>query len=112
MITLGLSGKTIVVTGGTQGIGEGAVRAAARAGAAGLCIVGRDAARGEALARSLTADGCETLFVQADLADEVACRSIVAKAEQKFGRIDGLVNAAGLTDRGTIEDTSVALWDR
>jgi NAD(P)-dependent dehydrogenase (short-subunit alcohol dehydrogenase family) len=39
-------------------------------------------------------------------------RAVSAAAEKRFGIVDGLVNAAGLTDRGTIEDTSVALWDR
>jgi NAD(P)-dependent dehydrogenase (short-subunit alcohol dehydrogenase family) len=112
MIAISLSGKVAIITGGTQGIGEGIAREAARAGAAGLCVVGRDTGRGAMLAASLTADGCETLFVKADLADESACRHAVAQAEQKFGHIDGLVNAAGLTDRGTLEETSVALWDR
>lgn len=112
MITLNLKDKVILITGGTQGVGEGIARAAAEAGTAGLCITGRDAGRGKAVAESLSAKGCPTFFVAGDLADATACRTIVAKADERFGRIDGLVNAAGLTDRGTIEETSVELWDK
>lgn len=112
MIGLDLKGKVAVITGGTQGIGEGIARAAAEAGAAGLCITGRDVRRGEAIATDLSAKGCATLFVAADLGDAEACRGIVPKTLQRFGRADGLVNAAGLTDRGMIDDTSIELWDR
>jgi NAD(P)-dependent dehydrogenase (short-subunit alcohol dehydrogenase family) len=112
MISLGLKDKVILITGGTQGVGETIARAAAEAGAAGLCVTGRDAARGKKVADSISATGCPTLFVAGDLGDAEACRKIAAEAEKKFGRIDGLVNAAGLTDRGTIDDTSVELWDR
>ena len=112
MITLSLKNKIVVVTGGTQGVGEGIARAAAEAGAAGLCLNGRDAVRGERLAAELSSHGCATIFVAGDLGDPAVCRAIVARAEQHFGRIDGLVNAAGLTDRGRIEDTPIELWDR
>jgi NAD(P)-dependent dehydrogenase (short-subunit alcohol dehydrogenase family) len=112
MIRLDLRGKTIIITGGSQGIGEGIARAAAVAGAAGLCLHGRNATRGRKVAEELTALGCQAEFVAGDLGDPAACRALAAVAERRFGRIDGLVNAAGLTDRGTIDDTSVELWDR
>lgn len=112
MTALSLKNKIVAVTGGTQGVGEGIARAAAEAGAAGLCLSGRDATRGERLAAELASGGCATIFVAGDLGDPAVCRAIVARAEQHFGRIDGLVNAAGLTDRGRIEDTPVELWDR
>ena len=111
MIEIGLAGKIVLITGGTQGVGEGIARAAAPAGAAGLCITGRNAERGRTVAADLTKAGTPTHFVAADLADAAACRKIVAEADGRFGRIDGLVNAAGLTDRGTIDDTPVELWD-
>jgi NAD(P)-dependent dehydrogenase (short-subunit alcohol dehydrogenase family) len=112
MISLGLKDKVVLITGGTQGVGETIARAAAEAGAAGLCVTGRDAGRGKKVAESISAAGCPTLFVGGDLGDAEACRKIVAETDKKFGRIDGLVNAAGLTDRGTIDDTPVELWDR
>lgn len=112
MISLSLKDKVIVVTGGTQGVGEAIARAAAEAGAAGLCITGRNQARGESVAAEISKKGCPTIFAAADLGDETACRAIIAAADKKFGRVEGLVNAAGLTDRGTIDDTAVELWDR
>jgi NAD(P)-dependent dehydrogenase (short-subunit alcohol dehydrogenase family) len=106
-----LKGRVIAVTGGTSGIGEAVARMAAAAGAKGVCIAGRDAKRGEAVAAEL-GKLCSMHFVQGDLADEAHCRAIISEAQAKLGVVDGLVNAAGLTDRGTIENTSVALWDR
>jgi NAD(P)-dependent dehydrogenase (short-subunit alcohol dehydrogenase family) len=112
MSEIRVDGKVILVTGGTQGVGEAVAREAAASGAKGLCITGRDAARGAKVAKDLEDKGCPTLFVAADLGDAEACRRIAAQAWDRFGVVDGLVNAAGLTDRGTIENTSVELWDR
>ena len=106
------AGKIAVVTGGTQGLGEATARLFAERGAAGLVICGRNAARGEAVARSIADAGCPTHFVRADLADVEDCRAVVRRADEEFGRVDVLVNAAAITDRGTILDTSPELFDR
>jgi NAD(P)-dependent dehydrogenase (short-subunit alcohol dehydrogenase family) len=101
-----LSGKIAVVTGGTQGLGEAIARLFAERGAAGLVICGRNAKRGDQVASDISAAGCPTVFVQADLAKVADCRKVVAKADERFGRVDALVNAAALTDRGNIFDTT------
>src|SRR5579871_459342 len=101
-----LAGKVAIVTGGTQGLGEAIARLFAARGAGGLVICGRNAANGEKVAKSLSDAGCPTVFVKADLAKVADCRAIVAAADKRFGRVDALVNAAGLTDRGTIFDTT------
>ncbi len=107
-----LKGKIIVVTGGTQGIGEAIATLAAQRGAAGIVICGRGMQNGERVAAKLHAIGSEALYVQADLQEVAQCRAVIAAAKAKFGRIDGLVNAAAITSRGTIEDTSEVLYDR
>ncbi len=101
-----LSGKVAIVTGGTQGLGEAIARLFAERGAAGLVICGRNAKSGERVASEISAVGCPAVFVQADLAKVADCRKVVAKADERFGRVDALVNAAALTDRGNIFDTT------
>ena len=78
----------------------------AERGAAGLVICGRNAKGGERVASEISAAGCPTVFVQADLTKVADCRNVVAKADERFGRVDALVNAAALTDRGNIFDTT------
>lgn len=106
-------GKYAVVTGGTQGLGAAIARLLAERGAAGIVTCGRSAEKGRKVAEEITGDtGCPVTFVTADLADVEACRAVVAAAVRDFGAVDILVNAAGLTDRGNILDTSPELYDR
>ncbi len=110
-MTASMDGKIAVVTGGTQGLGETTARLFAERGAGGLVICGRNAERGEAVAADISAKGCKTVFVKADLGDLDQCRTVIAAADEAFGRVDTLVNAAAITDRGTILDTSPELFD-
>lgn len=98
-----LDGRVVVVTGSTQGLGAAIARRAAALGAS-LLITGRDRERGEAVADEL--DGS---FVAADLTDPEGSRALLRACPD---RLDGLVNAAGLSSRGTLDVTSVELWDR
>jgi NAD(P)-dependent dehydrogenase (short-subunit alcohol dehydrogenase family) len=108
----GLAGKVAVITGATQGLGEAVAREFVARGISGLLLTGRNEQRGAAVAASLSSAGCAARFHAADLADLDAVRTIVPAAEKAFGRLDILVNAAGDTDRGSIEDTSPELYDR
>lgn len=101
-----LTGKIAIVTGGTQGLGEAIARLFAERGAAGIVICGRNAKKGERVASDISSAGCPTVFVQADLANVADCRKVVANADERFGHVDALVNAAALTDRGNIFDTT------
>ncbi len=111
LATASLAGRIAVVTGSTQGLGESIARAFAGAGASGLVLCGRDAARGEAVARSLQETGCRAVFVRADLAEVADCRAVILAADRAFGRCDVLVNAAGNTERGSILDTTPEGFD-
>ena len=101
-----LEDKIVLVNGGTQGVGAGIVRAALREGAH-VTFTGRRADIGEALAAELA----RTAFVQADLTDPAQARGSVEQVVAAHGRIDCLVNAAGLTTRGTLLDTTPELFD-
>lgn len=101
-----LTGKVAVVTGGSQGLGEAIARLFAERGAAGLVICGRNRDNGARVAAEIEETGCPTVFVRADLESVADCRNVIAEADRRFGRVDVLVNAAGLTDRGNIFETT------
>jgi NAD(P)-dependent dehydrogenase (short-subunit alcohol dehydrogenase family) len=98
--------KAVLVSGGTQGIGAGIARAAARAGAA-VVVTGRRRDVGEEFARR---EG--VTYVAADAGDVASAQAAVAAVVERFGRVDSLVNAAGLTSRGTLLDTTPELFDQ
>lgn len=106
-----LTDRVVLVSGGTQGVGAAIARAAARAGAA-VVISGRRAGVGEAAAADLRVEtGADVTFVAADVASVDAAVASVSTVLERHGRIDGLVNAAGLTSRGSILETSPELFD-
>jgi NAD(P)-dependent dehydrogenase (short-subunit alcohol dehydrogenase family) len=105
-----LKDKVVLVSGGTQGIGAAVARAAVAEGAA-VAITGRRAEPGEALATKLREGGADAVFVPCDVTEVAACQAAVAATVDSFGRVDSLVNAAGLCSRGSILDTSPELFD-
>ena len=105
-----LPDRVVLITGGTAGLGAGIARAAAREGAL-VAVTGRRREPGEALAAELTGGGTKALFVQADVADVAQARACAAAVIAAFGQVDSLVNAAGLTARGTLLDTTPELFD-
>src|SRR4051812_27532456 len=105
-----LDGKVAIITGGTPGLGETVARTFAARGAAGLVICGRNAEQCRKVSADLTKAGCKTEYVKADLANVDETRAVVAACDKAFGRVDILVNAAGITDRGTIFDSSPELF--
>ncbi|MGV9934709.1 SDR family oxidoreductase [Streptomyces olivaceoviridis] len=105
-----LDDKVVLVNGGSQGVGAAVARAAVREGAA-VAVSGRRREPGEALVAELSAAGGEAVYVQADLADAGQAKASVAAVVDAYGRIDCLVNSAGLTSRGTLLDTTPELFD-
>jgi NAD(P)-dependent dehydrogenase (short-subunit alcohol dehydrogenase family) len=106
-----LENKIILVSGGTRGLGAGIARAAAAAGAAGIMITGRDPSAGKTVAAQLAGNGTNVSFQAVDLADPLAAAGTVAATVASYGRIDCVVNSAGITTRGTLLDTNVELFD-
>lgn len=107
-----LDGKIAIVTGGTQGLGATIATLFAERGAKGIVICGRNEAKGQAKADEIeAATGAKVVYVRADLANVEDARNVVAVCDNAFGRVDALVNAAAITDRGTILDTSPELFD-
>jgi hypothetical protein len=108
---LSMDGKTAVITGSTQGLGEAIAHMFADRGVTQMVITGRNAERGAKVKAALEAKKVKTVFVQADLLKMADVRKVIAACDAAFGRIDALVNAAALTDRGSIWDTSEERYD-
>lgn len=100
-------GKAALVTGGARGIGLGAVRRLAQGGA-GVVIADRD---GAAAAEQLQAEGLNVLFKQMDVRMAHEVKEAVAFTVQSFGRLDALVNCAGVQRYGDVVETPEDVWD-
>ncbi len=98
--------KVVIVTGGASGIGEADAKALVREGASVL-ITDVNEERGQTLASSL---GPRARFVMHDVRDEAQWNRVISLCESHFGRLDALVNNAGVVEVGTVEDTSMETW--
>jgi 3-oxoacyl-[acyl-carrier protein] reductase len=91
-----LAGRVAVVTGGTRGIGLAIARALAEDGAS-VVVSGRDAGRLESAVTEIETLGASALGVAADQSKREDCDRLVGAAKERFGRVDVLVNNAGIT---------------
>jgi clavulanate-9-aldehyde reductase len=106
-----LSGKVIAVTGASSGIGEATALACARAGAA-VALAARRVERIEALAQRITAEGGRAIAVPTDVGEETQARAFIERAHSELGRLDVLVNNAGVMLLGPIENAPTEEWRR
>jgi NAD(P)-dependent dehydrogenase (short-subunit alcohol dehydrogenase family) len=110
-----LEGKKTVITGGDSGIGRAVALAFAREGAdLVICFLEGEDEDGQETARLVQDAGRRVVLVPADLTQEEACRSLVARAVEEFGRIDILVNNAAyqMAQPGGIESITTEQFDR
>jgi 3-oxoacyl-[acyl-carrier protein] reductase len=110
-VTARLAGKATAVTGATRGIGRAIALAFAREGA-DVLVNGRDAAAGRAVCREVEALGRRAVWHAADVGRVDEARSVVAAAVAAFGRLDVLVNNAGLFERKPALEMEEGDWDR
>jgi meso-butanediol dehydrogenase / (S,S)-butanediol dehydrogenase / diacetyl reductase len=106
-----LSGRVALVTGASSGIGAAISGGLSREGAA-VMLAARDADRGKKILDSVRAAGSRAELMSGDLTDAGFCSQLVAGAIQTFGRLDIVVNNAGIIYRGTAVDTPDDVWRR
>lgn len=106
-----LTGTVAIVTGASSGIGEATAKELAALGAS-VAVVARRQERLAALVREIEAAGGTALAVAADIADRAAAEAAVQTVVERFGRLDILINNAGLMLLGTVLDQDVEEWER
>jgi NADP-dependent 3-hydroxy acid dehydrogenase YdfG len=111
MSSADLSDQVVAVTGASSGIGEATALACARAGAA-VALAARRVDRIRELAERIVADGGRAVAIAADVGDEEQAREFVRRAHAELGRLDVLVNNAGVMLLGPITDAPTEEWRR
>jgi NADP-dependent 3-hydroxy acid dehydrogenase YdfG len=106
-----LAGRTALVTGASSGIGEGIAGALAAAGAT-VAVSARRVDRLAELVGRIEAAGGRAIALPGDMADEKAAADVVEETVRRLGRLDILVNSAGVIQVGGVEDANIAEWRR
>jgi len=109
-VDLGLEGRVFLVTGGTDGLGRATAERLAREGAR-VAVCGRDRGRLEAAAERLEEHGAEVLAAHADVTSPEDLAGLFAAIEERWGRLDGLVNNAGAAAGKPFEAIAEEEWD-
>ncbi|KQN65671.1 oxidoreductase [Duganella sp. Leaf61] len=108
---LNLSGKAAFINGGSRGIGAATARRLARDGAKVAIGYGASAIAAEALVAEIEAQGGTAFAIHADANDAVALTRAIDQAAERFGRLDILVNSAGVLRMGSLEEFSLEDFD-
>jgi 3(or 17)beta-hydroxysteroid dehydrogenase len=103
--------KVAIVTGGASGVGKADCLLLAREGAK-VIVSDIDEKNGQAVAQEIAGKGGTAVFTKHDIASEPSWEAVIALAKEKFGGLDILVNNAAILAVGTIEDTSLELYQK
>lgn len=104
--------EAVIITGASRGLGAATARIAARLGA-NVVLAARSIDQLEAEARQIQAAGGQALALRADVSREQDCRAVIQQAEERFGRIDALVNNGGTIEPiGPIAEADPQEWQR
>ena len=107
-----LDGQVALITGGTKGIGEAAVRLFVQEGAR-VVLCGRTREGGERIAAELNADGAQrAAFFALDVTDYENWKQAVSFAKETFGKLNILINNAGISFRETLAETTPESWEK
>jgi clavulanate-9-aldehyde reductase len=110
-MTIDLSNQVVAVTGASSGIGEAIALACARAGAS-VALAARRADRLDAVLERIAQEGARGVAVPTDVSEEAQARAFVERAHAELGRLDVLVNNAGVMLLGPIENAPTEEWRR
>ena len=106
-----IQGKVVVITGASSGLGEAAARLLSAQGAT-VVLGARRSDRLQSLADELSASGGKALAVATDVTHRNQVKRLVDTAAQKFGRVDVMINNAGIMPRAPLERLTIDDWDR
>ncbi len=106
------AGKIVLITGGANGLGAAQAMRFAEQRAFGVVLADIDEAALDKTAQAVRASGARVLSLTLDVADEAAWMQALAAVKNKFGRLDVLVNNAGVSIQRTFADCTLAEWDK
>jgi len=106
-----VANRTVLITGGGRGIGRAIALAFAREGAR-VAVAARTAPEVEEVAEACRSANAQALALQLDVTDRTSCENAVARCEAEWGRVDVLINNAGMANSEKFTDIDDALWSR
>jgi len=104
-----LKGRVATVTGGNGGIGLGMAKGMASIGAS-IVVAGRNADKAADAVEQLQELGAEAIFIPVDVSDDRSCGELIAASAAHFGRLDILINNAGINNRKRPDEYEMAEW--